>query len=90
MTPLTLQKYISGFQIREPEDTNKGTGADGANKRLGASPSIKSVTCFQASRIGGEVRFSVTNPAEALQYAIETRARRQKFVRPEQFSALSN
>src|ERR1700674_586509 len=35
LTPFTLQKYISGFQIREPEDTNqRNPDQDGGKRRL--------------------------------------------------------
>ena len=92
LTPLTLQKYISGFQIREPEDTKqRNPEPDGAKKRL-ARESVDKIRNVLSSVLGSAVKygFLVTNPAEALQLPPSKRgARRHKpFIRPEQFSTL--
>jgi hypothetical protein len=58
MTPLTLQKYISGFQIKEPDDTKqKNPERQGKDGRL-ARESVDKIrdVAFERPRIGGEVR----------------------------------
>lgn len=92
LTPLALQKYISGFQIREPEETRqRNSEPDGAKKRL-ARESVDKIRDVLSSILGSAVKygFLVTNPAEALQLPPSKRgARRHKpFIRPEQFSTL--
>jgi integrase len=92
LTPLTLQKYVSGFQIREPDDSKpRNPEPDGAKKRL-ARESVDKIRDVLSSVLGSAVKygFLVTNPAEALQLPPSKRgARRHKpFIRPEQFSTL--
>jgi integrase len=92
LTPLTLQKYISGFQIREPEDTKqKNPERLGTDKCL-ARESVDKIRDVLSSILGSAVKYGylVTNPAGALQLPPSKRgARRHKpFIRPEQFSAL--
>lgn len=92
LTPLTLQKYISGFQISEPDDIKqRNPEGDGAKKHL-SRESVDKIRDVLSSVLGSAVKygFLVTNPAEALQLPPSRRgARRHKpFVRPEQFSTL--
>lgn len=92
LTPLTLQKYISGFQIREPEATGQKNperkGTDGCLSR----ESIDKIRDVLSSVLGSAVKYGylVTNPAGSLQLPPARRgARRHKpFVRPEQFASL--
>ena len=91
LTPLTLQKYISGFEIREPEDTKQKNpepeGEEASRARI-----LNKIRDVLSSVLGSAVKygFLVTNPAVgATVAAIEARARRHKpFMRPEQFAAL--
>jgi hypothetical protein len=69
MTPLTLQKYISGFQIKEPDDTKqKNPERQGKDGRL-ARESVDKIRDVLSSVLGSAVKygFLVTNPARALQ-----------------------
>jgi hypothetical protein len=92
MTPLALQKYISGFKIREPEVFKQGNperkGTDG---RL-ARESVDKIRDVLSSVLGSAVKYGylVANPAASLQLPPAKRgARRHKpFIRPEQFASL--
>lgn len=93
LTPLTLQKYISGFQIKEPDATKqKNPKKNGAQLQL-ARESVDKIRDVLSSVLGSAVKYGylVTNPAEAVQLPPSRRgARRHKpFIRPEQFSALA-
>jgi integrase len=93
LTPLTLQKYISGFQISEPDDIKQRNPEThgGAKKRLGRE-SVDKIRDVLSGVLGSAVKygFLVTNPAEALQLPPSRRGarRRKPFIRPGQFSAL--
>jgi integrase len=93
LTPLTLQKYISGFQISEPSDIKQRNPEPhgGAKRRLGRE-SVDKIRDVLSSVLGSAVKygFLVTNPAEAVQLPPSRRgARKHKpFIRPEEFSAL--
>jgi integrase len=92
LTPLTLQKYIAGFQIREGED-NKQRNPEhrGAQKCL-SRESVDKIRDVLSSVLGSGVKygFLVANPAEALRLPPSRRGARthKPFIRPEQFSAL--
>ena len=92
LTPLTLQKYISGFQIREPEDIKPRKSEQDRGKKCLARESVDKIRDVLSSVLGSAVKygFLVTNPAGALQLPPAKRgARRHKpFIRPEQFSTL--
>ncbi len=85
LTPLTLQKYILGFEISEPGSAERGV------KHL-SRESVDKIRDVLSSILGSAVKygFLVKNPAEGLHLAPAKRgARRQKpFVRPEQFATL--
>jgi integrase len=92
LTPLTLQKYISGFEIREPEDTKqKSPERKGADRRLGRE-SVDKIRDVLSSILGSAVKYGylVTNPAGSLQLppARSGTRRHKPFVRPEQFASL--
>lgn len=93
LTPLALQKYISGFRIKEAEETKpKNPKKNGAQQQL-ARESVDKIRDVLSSVLGSAVKYGylVTNPAEAVQLPPSRRgARRHKpFIRPEQFSALA-
>ncbi len=92
LTPLALQRYISGFEIVNPADSRqRGPEANGARKRL-SRESVDKIRDVLSSILGSAVKygFLVTNPAEGLQVPPEKRGKRRHkpFVRPEQFAAL--
>src|SRR5579862_7506896 len=81
LTPLTLQKYISGFQIREPEDLKPRNSEQDSGKRRLARESVDKIRDVLSSVLGSAVKygFLVTNPAGALQLPPAKRgARRHK------------
>lgn len=92
LTPLTMQKFISGFDIsgsgnRAREDSENG----GRRKRL-SRESVDKIRDVLSSVLGAAVKygFLVTNPAEGLQVPPEKRGKRRHkpFIRPEQFAML--
>ncbi len=91
LTPLSLQKYISGFRIEEPSARQKSPGKSGPRQEL-ARESVDKIRDVLSSVLGSAVKYGylITNPAEAIQLPPSRRgARRQKpFIRPEQFSVL--
>ena len=92
LTPLTLQKYIAGFRIKEPEETTqKNPKKSGAQQQL-SRESVDKIRDVLSSVLGSAVKYGylITNPAEAVRLPPSRRgARRHKpFIRPEQFSAL--
>ena len=92
MTPLTLQKYISGFEIKEPDDTKeKNPVRQGTGGSL-ARESVDKIRDVLSSVLGSAVKYGylVTNPAGSLQLPPPKRGKRRHkpFVRPEQFAAL--
>ena len=92
LTPLTLQKYLSGFEIREPQDNKQKNPEPPSKKKRLSRESVDKVRDVLSSVLGSAVKygFLVSNPAGALQLPPSKRgARRQKpFVRPEQFAEL--
>jgi integrase len=91
LTPLTLQKYISGFRIEEPSARQKSPERSGPRQEL-ARESVDKIRDVLSSVLGSAMKYGylITNPAEAIQLPASRRgARRQKpFIRPEQFSVL--
>ena len=91
LTPLSLQKYISGFRIEEPSARQKSPEKNGPRQEL-ARESVDKIRDVLSSVLGSAVKYGylITNPAEAIQLPPSRRgARRQKpFIRPEQFSVL--
>jgi integrase len=91
LTPLSLQKYISGFRIEEPSARQKSPEKSGPRQEL-ARESVDKIRDVLSSVLGSAVRYGylITNPAAAIQLPPSRRgARRQKpFIRPEQFSVL--
>ncbi len=92
LTPLTLQKYINGFRIKEPEATKPRNPQESGPQQQLARESVDKIRDVLSSVLGSAVKYGylVTNPAEAVQLPPSRRgARRHKpFIRPEQFSAL--
>jgi integrase len=91
LTPLSLQKYISGFRIEEPSARQKSPEKSGPRQEL-ARESVDKIRDVLSSVLGSAVKYGylITNPAESIQLPPSRRgARRQKpFIRPEQFSVL--
>ena len=92
LTPLTLQKYISGFRIRESEDGTRCTrGRDEGTNAL-ARESVDKIRDVLSSILGSAVKYGylVTNPAGGLRLPPAKRGlrRHKPFVRPEEFSSL--
>lgn len=91
LTPLSLQKYISGFRIEEPSARQKSPEKSGPRQEL-ARESVDKIRDVLSSVLGSAVKYGylITNPAEAIQLPPSRRGtRRQKpFLRPEQFSVL--
>ena len=89
MTPLTLQKYISGFQVQSREDGE--SGGKSAKQKL-SRESIDKTRDVLSSILGSAVKYGylVNNPAAALQVPPEKRGKRRHkpFIRPEEFAAL--
>jgi len=91
LTPLTLQKFVSGFEISGRDDVQPKERPRGARKRL-SRESVDKIRDVLSGILGSSVKYGylVTNPAASLQVPPEKRGkRRQKpFVRPDQFAAL--
>jgi integrase len=92
LTPLTLQKYISGFRIKEPQQaTEKNPQSKDAGQL--ARESVDKIRDVLSSVLGSAVKYGylVTNPAEAVQLPPSRRGtrRHKPFIRPEQFAALA-
>jgi len=91
LTPLTLQKYISGFQIQGREDPKAEPELSGTKKRL-SRESVDKIRDVLSGILGSAVKYGylVTNPAAGLQVPPDKRGKRRNkpFVRPEQFTAL--
>ena len=92
VTPLVLQKYISGFEIKGAEEGQpRGSGQDVGRKRL-SHESVDKIRDVLSSILGSAVKygFLITNPAAGLQVPPEKRGRRRHkpFVRPKQLAAL--
>jgi integrase len=89
MTPLTLQKYISGFQVQSREDG--APGGESAKNKL-SRESIDKTRDVLSSILGSAVKYGylVSNPAAGLQVPPERRGKRRHkpFIRPEEFAAL--
>jgi integrase len=87
LTPLTLQKYISGFQIH----TDEKPGKNGTSQSL-SRESVDKIRDVLSSVLGSAMKYGylVNNPAAGLQLPPEKRGKRRHkpFVRPEQFAAL--
>lgn len=90
LTPLTLQKYMSGFQIRAGEE--QGSAGQESAKKQSSRESIDKIRDVLSSVLGSAMKYGyiVSNPTAGLQLPREKRGkRRQKpFIRPEQFAAL--
>ena len=92
LTPLTLQKFISGFEISGSEDGgNEDSGNEDRRKRL-SRESVDKIRDVLSGILGSAVKygFLVTNPAEGVQVPPEKRGKRRHkpFIRPEQFAVL--
>ena len=89
MTSLTLQKYISGFQVQSREDGEPG--GKSAKQKL-SRESIDKTRDVLSSILGSAVKYGylVSNPAAGLQVPPEKRGKRRHkpFIRPEEFAAL--
>ena len=89
LTPFALQKYVSGFQIREPGDSQRPKNG----KTCLSRESVDKIRDVLSSVLGSAVKYGylVTNSAEALQLPPSRRGtrRHKPFIRPEQFSALA-
>ena len=92
LTPLTLQKYVSGFQIRGREESQGGKSEENGKRVLLARESVDKVRDVLSSILRSAVKYGylITNPAEKLQVPSEKRGKRRHkpFVRPEQFATL--
>jgi integrase len=92
ITPLTLQKYILGFQIREPEKREHQNPQDGCAGKWLSRESVDKIRDVLSSILGAAVKygFLVKNPADGVHVAPAKRGtrRHKPFVRPEQFAAL--
>jgi hypothetical protein len=89
MTSLTLQKYISGFQVQSREDGEPG--GNSARQKL-SRESIDKIGDVLSSALGSAVKYGyvASNSAAGLQVPPEKRGKRRHkpFVRPEGFAAL--
>jgi integrase len=94
LTPLALQRYISGFRIQGPPELEKdGVGLPGcATPRRLSRESIDKIRDVLSGILGSAVKYGylVTNPMEGVQVPPDKRGRRRHkpFVRPEQFAVL--
>lgn len=92
LTPLLLQKYILGFNVREPDETGRQNRSDGGVVQKLSRESVDKIRDVLSSILGSAVKygFLVKNPAEGVRLAPAKRgARRHKpFIRPEQFVEL--
>jgi integrase len=91
MTPLTLQKYISGFEVQGREEAEPGGESKVARKKL-SRESIDKTRDVLSSILGSAVKYGylVSNPAASLQVPPEKRGKRRHkpFIRPEEFAVL--
>jgi len=92
LTGFTLQKYILGFQIKEPRDSDRENAQKcNAAKQL-SRESVDKIRDVLSSILGAAVKygFLVKNPAVGLHVPAAKRGtrRRKPFIRPEQFAAL--
>src|SRR5436305_10680743 len=89
MTSLTLQKYISGFQVQSRED---GEPVGKSAKQKLSRESIDKSRDVLSSILGSAVKYGylVSNPAAGLQVPPEKRGKRRHkpFIRPQEFAAL--
>lgn len=92
LTPLTLQKYISGFQIKGREELKREDSEERGEREPLSRESVDKIRDVLSSILGSAVKYKylVTNPAERLQVPSDKRGKRRHnpFVRPEQFAAL--
>jgi integrase len=92
ITPLTLQKYILGFQIKEPEKREHQNRQDGCAGQSLSRESVDKIRDVLSSILGSAVKygFLVKNPADGVHVAPAKRGtrRHKPFIRPEQFGAL--
>ena len=92
LTPLTLQKYISGFQIRGREESQSEKSEENGNRASLASESVDKIRDVLSSILQSAIKYGylITNPAEKLQVPSEKRGKRRHkpFIRPAQFAAL--
>ena len=90
LTPLTLQKYISGFQIQATDKRETGD-QDNERKRL-SRESVDKIRDVLSSVLGSAMKYGylVNNPAAGLHLPPEKRGKRRHkpFIRPEQFATL--
>jgi integrase len=94
LTPLALQRYISGFRIQGPPELEKcavGLPGDAAPRRL-SRESVDKIRDVLSSILGSALKYGylVTNPMEGVKVPPDKRGRRRHkpFVRPEEFAAL--
>ena len=92
LTPLTLQRYISGFVITNPDAPKVEDSKENEAKKRLSRESVDKIRDVLSSVLGSAVKYGylVTNPAQGLQLPPEKRGKRRHkpFVRPEQFTAL--
>ena len=92
LTPLALQKYISGFQIQGPDRDKAGAGQSAIARRGLSRESVDKIRDVLAGVLGSAVKYGylITNPMEGVQVPPDKRGKRRHkpFIRPEQFAAL--
>ena len=92
LTPLTLQRYISGFVITNPDAPKAEDSKENEAKKQLSRESVDKIRDVLSSVLGSAVKYGylVTNPATGLQLPPEKRGKRRHkpFIRPEQFTAL--
>jgi integrase len=91
LTPLTLQKYISGFRIKGRE-VSQGEKSEENGKAALSRETVDKIRDVLSSILRSAVKYGylITNPAEKLQVPSEKRGKRRHkpFIRPEKFTAL--
>jgi len=94
LTPLALQRYISGFPIssRDGEKSGVQTAGNGGARKALSHESVDKIRDVLSSVLGSAVKYGylITNPMDGVQVPPDRRGRRRHkpFVRPEQFAAL--
>ena len=86
LTPLNMQKFISGFDISGSGNRARGDSENGGRRKRLSRESVDKIRDVLSSVLGAAVKygFLVTNPAEGLQVPPEKRGKRRHkpFIRP--------
>ncbi len=84
ITPLTLQKYILGFQIKEPEKREHQNPQDGGAGKWLSRESVDKIRDVLSSILGSAVKygFLVKNPADGVTSASEAGHSEAQAVHP--------